>query len=308
MSPFLPFLFLSRLRRPLRSSRLLRGLLALLVLLPALATAAGPFDAGLLWRVERAGYPPAFLFGTVHVDDPRVTRLPEAVTRRFDAAGEFTMEVIFDPAMLKTLAGRMLYADGRDLPQVAGAELFGKAAAAAGDLGLPPEALRLFRPWAVAMLLIMPRQQHGDVLDVMLMKRAQEQGKPVHQLETVDEQIALFENLPERDQLMMLRHTVDNLETARRGVRDVVEAWLARDLAALARISDRADISDPEMRRFNERFRAELIDGRNLRMVERMQPRLQAGGFIAVGALHLHGARGVLAELAALGYVVTREY
>lgn len=303
-----PFLFFFRLSKPLSYSWLARGLLALLLSLPVLAAAAGSYDAGLLWRVEKAGSPPAFLFGTVHVDDPRVTQLPEAVSRRFDAAGEFTMEVVFDPAVLKTLAGRMLYADGRDLPQVAGAELFGKTVAAAGDLGLPPEALRLFRPWAVAMLLVMPRQQHGDVLDVMLMKRAQAQGKPVHQLETVDEQIALFEDLPERDQLMMLRHTVDNLETARRAVREVVEAWLARDLAALARISDRADISDPEMRRFNERFRAELIDRRNLRMVERMQPRLAAGGFIAVGALHLHGAQGVLAQLAARGYVVTREY
>ncbi len=301
------FLFFLLMRRPLRSSWLAR-LLLLLLSLPAVAAAAGPYDTGLLWRLEKAGSPPAFLFGTVHVDDPRVTQLPEAVARRFDAAGEFTMEVIFDPAMLKVLAGRMLYTDGRDLPQVAGAELYGKTLAAAGDLGLPPEVLRLFRPWAVAMLLIMPRPQHGDVLDVMLMKRAQAQGKPVHQLETVDEQIALFENLPERDQLMMLRHTVDNLETARRGVREVVEAWLARDLAALARISDRADISDPEMRRFNERFRAELIDRRNLRMVERMQPRLAAGGFIAVGALHLHGPQGVLARLATLGYAVTREY
>ena len=303
----LSFLFFFLLRRPLPSSWPAR-LLALLLAVPALAAAAGPYDAGLLWRVEKAGSPPAFLFGTVHVDDPRATRLPEAVARRFDAAGEFTMEVIFDPAMLQTLAGRMLYTDGRDLPQVAGAELFGKMLAAAGDLGLPPEVLRLFRPWAAAMLLITPRPQHGDVLDVALMRRAQAQGKPVHQLETAEEQIALFENLPEGDQLMLLRHTLDNVETARRGVREVVEAWLARDLAALARISERNDTGDPGMRRFNERFRVELIDRRNLRMVERMRPRLEAGGFIAVGALHLHGAQGVLAHLAVQGYVVTREY
>ncbi len=301
------FLFFLLLRRPLRPSWPAR-LLVLLLSLPAVAAAAGPYDTGLLWRLEKAGSPPAFLFGTVHVDDPRVTRLPEAVARRFDAAGEFTMEVIFDPAMLKVLAGRMLYTDGRDLPQVAGAELFGKTLAAAGDLGLPPEVLRLFRPWAAAMLLITPQPQHGDVLDIALMKRAQAQGKPVHQLETAEEQIALFENLPERDQLMLLRHTVDNLETARRGVREVVDAWLARDLAALARISVRDDSGDPEMRRFSERFRADLIDRRNLRMVERMQPRLAAGGFIAVGALHLHGPQGVLARLAALGYAVIREY
>lgn len=280
----------------------------LMLLWPAQAAAAGPYDTGLLWRIEKAGNPPAYVFGTVHVDDPRVTALPPEVTRHFDAAREFTMEVKFDPGMLKTLIGRMLYTDGRSLPQVAGERLFTRVLAAAAPLGLPPEALRLFRPWAVTMLLIVPPPQHGDVLDVALMKRAQQQGKPVHELETVDEQLALFENLAESDQLLMLRHTVDNLDQMRTMMNELVQAWLARDLAALVRISDRDGTNDPEVRRFNARFKKDLIDDRNTRMVQRLPPRLAAGGFIAIGALHLPGARGVLAQLAALGYVVTREY
>ncbi|MGE0560151.1 MAG: TraB/GumN family protein [Burkholderiales bacterium] len=280
---------------------------ALLLLVFAGHAAAAEYDRGLLWRIEKGGSAPSYLFGTVHVDDPRVIALPEPVRRRFDAAAAFTMEVVFDPAAAAQLARRMIYADGRDLEQAAGKALFARVAAA-GVPGVPPEALRLFKPWAIAVLLIMPQPQ-GEVLDVMLMQRARAQGKPVHELETVDEQVAVFESVPEHEQLLMLRYTVDHLAAARSRMREVVDAWLARDLGAIARISDRVESADPEVLRFNERFRALLLDRRNARMVERMQPQLAAGGaFIAVGALHLHGTQGLLALLAGRGYRVTAEY
>jgi uncharacterized protein YbaP (TraB family) len=44
-------------------------------------------------------------------------------------------------------------------------------------------------------------------------------------------------------------------------------------------------------------------------MVERMEARLTEGGaFIAMGALHLYGSRGVPALLEQKGYRVTRIY
>jgi uncharacterized protein len=48
---------------------------------------------------------------------------------------------------------------------------------------------------------------------------------------------------------------------------------------------------------------------RNLRMVERMTDRLAEGGaFVAVGALHLPGERGILNLLAGRGYRISRVY
>ena len=39
---------------------------------PADAHVPPPFTAGLLWRVAKAGGPESFVFGTIHVADPRV--------------------------------------------------------------------------------------------------------------------------------------------------------------------------------------------------------------------------------------------
>jgi uncharacterized protein YbaP (TraB family) len=61
--------------------------------------------------------------------------------------------------------------------------------------------------------------------------------------------------------------------------------------------------------RLAEDFQRRLVDDRNQRMVERMQPYLQQGkAFVAVGALHLPGKTGLLERLQQQGYTVTRVY
>jgi len=53
-------------------------------------------------------------------------------------------------------------------------------------------------------------------------------------------------------------------------------------------------------------LREKLIDQRNVRMAQRMEPFLKKGkAFIAVGALHLPGKNGLLQLLREKGFVVT---
>ena len=54
--------------------------------------AATPNGKGLLWKLEKPGEKPSFLFGTMHMTDPRVTTLPPAAQKAFDAAGTVIIE------------------------------------------------------------------------------------------------------------------------------------------------------------------------------------------------------------------------
>jgi uncharacterized protein YbaP (TraB family) len=65
----------------------------------------------------------------------------------------------------------------------------------------------------------------------------------------------------------------------------------------------------PQEQKSAEAFLRRLIDDRNVQMVERMLPRLQRGStFIAIGALHLPGEKGILQLLAEKGYTVSVVY
>jgi hypothetical protein len=273
------------------------------------APAAERYERGLLWRVEGAGAPASHVFGTVHLADPRVTRLPPAVARELDQARSLTLESGIGPAGVLVLAERMVFDDGRDLPGVAGAELFKRAVGLAAGLGLSEPMLRMFRPWAVAVLLSIPPQDPSGVLDFVLERRAAEQGKPIHQLESMDEQVAVLAGLSQEDQVALLKQAVDEHERMPGRIGRLVDAYLARDLAGLWRISEESAGAGAEERRLNEVFTRRLLHERNARMAERAEPRLREGGaFIAVGALHLYGSGGVLALLEQRGWRVTRIY
>ena len=56
-------------------------------------------------------------------------------------------------------------------------------------------------------------------------------------------------------------------------------------------------------------FQDRMINARNRLMARRMIARLKAGGaFVAVGAAHLPGKRGILSLLVRQGYRISRVY
>ena len=277
--------------------------------LAAVPAAAQRYERGLLWRIEGGAAQASHVFGTIHLADKRVAQLPPAVSSALQEARSLSIEVGFDPASLVALAGRMIFQDERDLPGVAGPELYQKAVTLTARLGLPEPALRRFRPWAIALLLSAPPQDPAGVLDVVLAGAARAQGKPVHELESMEEQVAVFEGLPDADQVVLLRQAVEGYERLPGTISRVIEAYLAGDLAGMSRISDEMPGADANAKRLHAVVNRRLLDERNVRMAERLQARLKEGGaLVAIGALHLYGEKGVLAELAKRGWRVTRVY
>lgn len=282
--------------------------LGLLVLASAAAesSAAADFDHGLLWKIETAGGEPSYLFGTMHSEDPRVVQLPSPVRAALETARGVTLEVALDPESLLAMASGFML-DGRRLEAIVGAPLYHRAAAAVATYGIPEAVLATMKPWAVAVILTAPPGDTGAVLDLLLYQQAVAAGKPVDGLETPKEQLGVFDGLSESDQVALLEDTLDSLPEAERMLKEVTDAYLARDLQRLATISEAAMRgSDPGRM---ERFCRALITERNQRMATRMQPYLRRGGrFIAVGALHLPGADGLLRLLSQQGYHLIRLY
>jgi uncharacterized protein YbaP (TraB family) len=293
------------MKRAAHAYRRLALLLTCLLLTPA---GAAPIHAeGTLWRIDGPGeVPPSHVLGTIHSDDPRVLDLDPAIERAFRAARRYAFELDFDADIQQTMARAMFDRGSPTLDEQLGPEDWQRARSAGQRRGIPERALPLMEPWALAITLSMPPMDPTATLDRVLFQRASDLGRPVTGLETAQEQLDLFTDLPEPEQLALLRTALDLVARDALGpmFESLTTAWLRGDLAELMEISE----SNPMLpdRDRNDVFMEQVVDERNERMVERMQPLIERGGaFVAVGALHLPGERGVLRLLEAAGYTVT---
>jgi uncharacterized protein YbaP (TraB family) len=272
------------------------------------ALAADPaLEQGLLFEVRSQAGKSSYLFGTIHSEDERAMDLPEPVQSAFGKSRSFVMEVIPDAEAVGRSNLTMAYSDGRSLADVIGQSRFRKIVEAMKSRGVSEDALRKFKPWAVVTILSLPPPKTGEFLDINLYKRALAADKPIHGIETIDEQLAVFDDLSESDQVALLDETLDVLDQLPEVHERLLEAYLKRDLAELSQlVKEYLRVADSAV---EERFKAAVLDARHARMTERMLPFLEKGGhFVAIGALHLTGQDGILARLQETGYDVRRLY
>jgi hypothetical protein len=294
--------------------RALAGLLLLFVAPWSTAGAGQTFDKGLLWRIERDGLAPSYVFGTIHVTDERVLDLPVPVTEALSQSDTAVFELLITPDMHAELARHMLFSDGTRLSNLTGKELFASTSDVARGYGLIPTVLEMVKPWALVALFSSPpgetlRQSSGEpVLDAWLQDEARRQGMTLLALEEPDEQIAALEGMSIDEQIALLRATVENMDAVDRTFSETLQFYLDRDLAGLEGLmSDdlESGVDADLLATFNQR----LILTRNDTMAERLLPVMAKGSvFAAVGALHLPGDNGLLQQLANAGYTVTAVY
>ena len=138
-------------------------------------------------------------------------------------------------------------------------------------------------------------------MDMDLYQRAVAAGKPVFGLESAEEQLAVFDRMPMKNQLAMLHSALAPVDPIPAMQARMIETYLSGDLHAIAALAD--EMAREDASGLNRRFLQRLNDDRNDRMLTRMIPHIDRGGaFIAVGALHLTGERGLLRQLRGRGY------
>jgi uncharacterized protein YbaP (TraB family) len=264
------------------------------------------FGKGILWQVESPNGKASYLFGTIHVDDPRITNLHPTISKAIARSRSMTLELIPDPQTLQASMTRMFYTNGQTLQQAIGDKLYQQAASAMAGHGMPPQMVTIMKPWAVMMTLSVPKQKSGEFLDLKLYNIATRRGMQTHALETYEEQLSVFDTMSLADQKKMLAHTLAELDAMPAQFEKLRRAWLARNLAELESVSnEQLPDNDPA----GERLMESLLDKRNHKMLQRMQPRLKEGrAFIAIGALHLPGEQGLLNLLEQQGYKVKSVY
>ncbi|MDH3638099.1 MAG: TraB/GumN family protein [Gammaproteobacteria bacterium] len=269
-------------------------------------TIAVKHSTGLLWRVDNPGIPSSYLFGTIHLEDRRVLELPPAVEQAFVEADRLAVEIDLQPQAMAQLSEAMAFTSGGTLEEVITGPLYQRLADLVDShYGLSHELLATLKPWAVFTVLSRPRPQTGKVLDQILQDRARALDKPVYGLESAAELVEVLDGMPMADQVAILKDTVCNYDEIIGQIDALTRNYLDRDLQGMVALNNQSHDDEALFDRLMER----VLYQRNARILDRLETHLQAGNaFIAVGALHLPGDRGLLSGLERRGYRVVAEY
>lgn len=269
------------------------------------SSSASTFSNAVLWKVSKESKQPSYVFGTIHVSDPRITNLPEPVKSALNSSDIFVMEALPTPEEKLALSQMMFYADGTMLIDYLDDELFQSIAKVLSSYQLPREAAAIMKPWAAFLIMNYP-VDNTLPLDLKLLEIATSQGLRTMGLETLSEQGAIFSEMALNKQFRLLLDTVCNYELVAQGIEEMKELYLQRDLNGLLNASTQHPHADePLYKEVNKK----LLTDRNKIMIDRMQSVLQEGSaFIAIGALHLPGDDGVIAGLSQQGYKITAIY
>jgi len=267
----------------------------------ALPGYAAKSDQALFWAIQKDGQAAGYLLGTIHSEDPRVLDFSEDFIARLSSNDVFAMEMVPDLPTLARLTEYMHYPPGQNLESVIGTERYNKLDSALSGYKLPPQFLSKMKPWAAMMTLSTPPPETGFFMDLSLSLRASGSGLKVVGLETLEQQLSFLENMPMPMQLSLLDQAIAEFGGVRAAHDEMVDAYLRNNLPELQALSDeQLKAVGEEAGRY---FMASGIHARNFRMFESLLHQIENKRvFIAVGALHLPGEKGLINLLRLKGF------
>jgi uncharacterized protein YbaP (TraB family) len=263
-----------------------------------------------VWRVEGENGAEVWLFGSVHVLRREDYPLPASVDRLFARADEIVMELDLDdidPAeQQQVVLSKALLPQGTSLRDVLSPEAYATAAERTRALGIDLALFQRFEPWLVAITLLdlgLQAQGYDSQLGIehYLVGKARTAGKPIAGLESLAEQIALFDELALDAQRDLLEQSLGELAGAGERIREITAAW--RD----GRLDELGDELLDEFEEYPGLYE-DIVTERNENWIAPLEALLQGERkvLVVVGALHLVGPDSVVAKLAARGHTVRR--
>ncbi|NGM52042.1 TraB/GumN family protein [Caulobacter sp. 602-2] len=284
--------------------RLVVGLVSVLALGAATPSLADP----ALWKIKDHDST-IYLFGTVHVLRPETQWRSAKLDGALKSTDELVLEVVGadDMAVMQPLIMKYGIDQSTPLSKKLSPADWEKTRAYGQEMGMPAAALEAFRPWMAAITLAMaPMVKAGfdpkKGVEQVLTAEVKAGGKGLGSLETAEQQIRFFADLPAADEVSLLQSTLEEVDEGPAKLDALVKAWAEGDLTTLE------SQFVTEMRTKYQPLYHTLIVGRNTAWADQLKTKLDGKGvsFVAVGAGHLVGPDSVQALLAKRGIKVER--
>jgi uncharacterized protein YbaP (TraB family) len=271
---------------------------------------------GALFKISQGSHT-LYLFGTIHVGAPDFYPLEPRITGALEKASVLALEI--DPQgdpqrMARAVRKHGLYEKGGPAASELSPAYRTRLERLLRQYQIEAETVAQMKPWLLASLLTVSEfaaqgYEASLAVDGWLAKQAHVHGKTIVELESVESQMALFDQMSKAEQVRFLEESIAGIEDHEQAdqAREIAEAWRNADVAALDALARKAERDQTFSGRFVQKV---LLDGRNPALAANIAKLLarENNSVAAIGVLHLVGVNSVPELLRKRGLAVERIY
>lgn len=263
-------------------------------------------ENSLLWKISGNGLQePSYLFGTIHITCD--ASLSDKVKTALDKTQQLCLELDMDDANMQTeMMGSMMMKNGVTMKSLVKEEDFKIVNAfLTTNLGFSADMLNPVKPFMVSAMLY-PKMMDCEMqsFENELIKITKAQNEEVIGLETVAEQLAVFDAIPYKEQMNELVITAkDNMQRDKAELAEMMTLYKSENVEAMVAYTEKsANV-------MTSKYSDVLLKNRNQNWISRMTTIAKTKPtFFGVGAAHLGGKEGVIALLRKAGFTVEAVY
>lgn len=264
---------------------------------------AQKLENSTLWKIEGSGLNKAsYLFGTIHITCDAT--LENDVIKALDETKQIVLEIdMDDPDMQDKMMKGMYMKDGKTLKSIVNDEDYQAIDSLfISKMGISVKMIENVKPFFLTSMLY-PKfiDCPMESFEAELMKVAKEQNEEIFGLETIDDQINVFEVIPYEDQVKdLVRTAKDNMAYDKANFAKLLSIYKDEN------ITDMLNIMNDDNYSSVAEYQDELLDNRNINWIPKIKEYAEKQAtFFGVGAGHLAGENGIINLLRQAGYTVT---
>lgn len=274
-------------------------------------------ENSLLWKITGNGLEEeSYLYGTIHIIDAESFFWPENTMESFNKSDKVVFEIdldeMSDMGNIMGMMTKVMMKDGMTLKKLLSDEDYEIVNAHFKDMGLPMFMLEKMKPMFLTIFaegdMDLASMQDPDnattkSYEMEFYELANNTEKEVHGLETMNDQIALFDSIPYVDQATMLVESIkagaEAVDGEESELEKITKMYLDQDISSMV---SSIEAEDSELAGFEDL----LLNDRNQKWIPLMSSYMkESPTFFAVGAGHLAGTQGVINLLRSVGYKLT---
>lgn len=259
-------------------------------------------EKSLLWKISGNDMPISYIYGTMHMIDPEYYNFTDNLRKKIAESEAIIMEVGGMPNPLEAMA--MMQLDSGDIREYFNAddmkivvEWFDK------KMDTDPKSFyKLYGGMKPFFIMQSISQKHfaenAQSYDLEIMSIAAQKGIPLVGLETISEQLSFFDEIPKEDMAAMIISSIENFDNEDKEMKKMMEIYASEKVNKLIPLIKK---QSPEFMEYEDIF----LTNRNKNWIPKLLEEINKRNcFIAVGAAHLFGEKGLIELLKSEGLKV----